>query len=415
MRLNQYVLKIGAAVLAVAIVGCGGSYNGTGTQTKTTGLKKRVLLTNVAAGSVTIMDAQKDVFSTAVLGANGATKIVSSGGFTAVLNTVQSSITIIDNATEAATFQPVLTDQPVDVAISTDGKTAWAAERSFGFVQSVDTATGTAHPNILVPSVTRLVMSPNGTKLLAFSNDPQANVPPNVNAFFVIDTATGAVRSITSPGLDQPFTGVFNASETQAFILNCGSGCGGTTPSVIRVDFTGVTPVFSAPIPVAAATSALLSGGNLYVAGTPPPALLGPGPACPLSRCGTLQIINTGTLTASAPVPITDGLHLNMALTSTNKLYIGSRGCSTDAGSVANTVRGCLTIYNTGTPGTKFPEESSFRQNFDVTGLQSISARNAIYICQGGELDIFDTSLDAPTPNQLDIVGKAIDVVQIDP
>jgi len=59
MRLNQYVLKIGAAVLAVAIVGCGGSYNGTGTQTKTTGLKKRVLLTNVAAGSVTIMDAQK--------------------------------------------------------------------------------------------------------------------------------------------------------------------------------------------------------------------------------------------------------------------------------------------------------------------------------------------------------------------
>jgi len=50
-----------------------------------------------------------------------------------------------------------------------------------------------------------------------------------------------------------------------------------------------------------------------------------------------------------------------------------------------------------------------------VTGLQPISARNAIYICQGGELDIFDTSADAPTANQLDVVGKAMDVVQIDP
>ncbi len=104
-----------------------------------------------------------------------------------------------------------------------------------------------------------------------------------------------------------------------------------------------------------------------------------------------------------------------MALTSTNRLYIGSRACTTAPGSATNTIRGCLTIYNTGTPGTKFPEESAFRQNFDVTGLQAISARNAIYVCQGGELDIFDTSTDAPTPNQLDVVGKAIDVVLIDP
>src|SRR5437879_2661475 len=120
MRQNQYVLKISAAILAVVLAGCGGYKPPAGT-TPGTGLKKRVLLTNVAAGSVTIMDAQKDVFSSGVLSATGATKIVSSGGFTAVLDTVQNNITVINNATEQATFQPVLTDQPVDVAISSDG------------------------------------------------------------------------------------------------------------------------------------------------------------------------------------------------------------------------------------------------------------------------------------------------------
>jgi hypothetical protein len=38
-------------------------------------------------------------------------------------------------------------------------------------------------------------------------------------------------------------------------------------------------------------------------------------------------------------------------------------------------------------------------------------------VVQGGELDIFDTGLDAPSPSitQIDIVGRAIDAIQIDP
>src|SRR5260221_1053860 len=117
MQRNQYVLKIGAAVLAVAVAGCGGGTTSTG-QPQLTGLKKRVLLTNVAAGSVTIMDAQKDVFSAAVLGAPGGSKIVTSGGFTAVLGTAQSDITVIGNAQESATFYPGLSGPPVDGALS---------------------------------------------------------------------------------------------------------------------------------------------------------------------------------------------------------------------------------------------------------------------------------------------------------
>jgi hypothetical protein len=129
-----------------------------------------------------------------------------------------------------------------------------------------------------------------------------------------------------------------------------------------------------------------------------------------------LQIVNTGSLTASAPVAITDGLHEKMVMTSDNHLYIGASGCTVDPGSAPNTVRGCLSVFNTGT-GAKFPLESSFRQNFDVTGLQPISGRNIIYIVQGGELDIFDITTDAPASGvtQIDVIGKAFDVLQIDP
>src|SRR5262249_56145585 len=99
-----------------------------------------------------------------------------------------------------------------------------------------------------VPSVSRLVLSPNGTKLLAFVDDPNASVS-NPGGFFVIDTANKTVTPISGPALDQPFTGVFNGTETQAFILNCGAECGGTAASVVRVDFSAPPPLHP-PIPL---------------------------------------------------------------------------------------------------------------------------------------------------------------------
>ena len=142
--------------------------------------------------------------------------------------------------------------------------------RNFGFVQSVDTTTGVARPVLRIGNARRLVMSPKGTKLLVFP-DPQGQIPPNTSTFFVVDTATSAVQAVTdATHLDQPVTAVFNGSETQAFILNCGAECGGTAASVVFADFTNPTATFSAPIPVPGATVGLINGANLYVAGTPP-------------------------------------------------------------------------------------------------------------------------------------------------
>src|ERR1051326_4231184 len=416
MRPKVYFSAGWVVLLAALVAGCGSSSSSN--QPKPTGLKKRVLLTNLQSNTINLLDAQKDTFTSKNFGAAAPAKIVTAGGQSVALDSTQNDLTIIDNAKEQVTASAVLQDLPSDVAITTDGKTAFAAERNLDSVQFANTADGSVSPSLIhVPAARRLVMSPNGSKLLVFS-DPQSQT--NIHTFFVIDTATKALAAVTSSSLDQPITAVFGSSDNQAFVLHCGAEWGGTAAGVVSVDFSGVfsTPAVPAtvgtPVSVPAATVGLLNGSSLFVAGTPTTLPL--GLTCPLSRCGTLTTVNTGSLTASAPVAITDGLHGKMALTN-NRLYIGATGCTVDPGTAANTVRGCLSIFNTATPGVKFPQESSFRQNFDVTGLQPISGRSVIYVIQGGELDIFDTTTDAPATGitQLDVVGRAFDAVQIDP
>ena len=421
---------LGAALLAgLLLAGCGGgSSSSSSTQAKTTGLKKRVLLSNQQAGSVVIVDAQNDKFSASALTIFGAGKLVTGGGFTAVLPSGQASVAIIDDSTEQIAQQPALPGAPDDIAITPDGKTVLAAVHNLGQVEVV-TSDGTVTP-VTVPSVSRIVLSPNGTKLLAFSDNPHALTTPD--AFFVIDVASKTATTIAQPAsarLDQPFTAVFNSSETQAFILNCGAQCGGgaTTggigASVVAVDFSNVaSPVFSPATPLPAATAGVLSGGNLFIAGTPPAPLpaglssncaaLGRGQAC-----GALSIVNISGLVPSPPIAITDGLHQKMRVTSNGRVYIGASTCTPINDAATGKVGGCLSIFNSTSNAVVVPEVPSTRSGFNVTGLQPISNRNVIYVCQGGELDIYDITTDALTPaaDQLDVVGKAIDVVQIDP
>ena len=353
MRRNSYLSHFLVASLALAIAGCGSSTSNNAP--KPTGLKKRVLISNTAAGTVTVLDAQKDLSSTKILAATSPTKMLTAGGTTIVMSSATSLITVIDNPTETVTFAAPIGDQPFDIAISPDGKNAWAAMRNFGFVQSVDTTTGVARPVLRIGNARRLVMSPKGTKLLVFP-DPQGQVPPNTSTFFVVDTATSAVQTVTDAvHLDQPFTAVFNGSETQAFILNCGAECGGTAASVVFADFTNPTTTFAPalPISVPGATVGLINGTNLYVAGTPNPAPTGPGPGCPISRCGELTVINATALTAGAPIPITDGDHEKMSFAN-NRVYVGATRCTVEPGSAANTVRGCLSIFNPAHPPPLF-------------------------------------------------------------
>jgi hypothetical protein len=409
---------------SLSLTNCGTSQ---ATAKKTSGLKKRVLVSNTignvaldpntgrlvpGTGAVDIVDGSSDrfvsqgnplsdLFPVLHVDARGAAGMATAGGTTAVINAASPGLIFIDNAKEEATREVPLVQLVEDVAMSPDGKAAYAAIRNTGQVAIVTVADGLA-TFVPVPSPRRLVLSPNGTKLLVFADDPQTLPPPRTNAFFVVDTAAKTATPISLPGLDQPVFGVFNASETRAFILNCGAECAGASAGVMLVDLSGA-PALVASVPVAAATTALLSGDSLFVAGTPAG-----------STTGSLQVINTESMTASAPVSITDGHHGKIALAN-NRVYVGSVACTPAANSSTGRVRGCLTIFNTTLGKALFPEFSALRGRFDVTGIRPINGRNVVYVCEGDELDVFDTGTDAVTNENIDVVGRAVDAVQIDP
>lgn len=415
-----------AASLALLLVGCGGSSS----TPPAPHPAKRVLLSNplgsavlntnvsppipvAGTGAVDIIDAVADKFLSTSLPASdlfpalhlnvpGAGGMATGGGVTAVANDSQNTITLIDNSKQQVIQTPGLPERAHDVAMSPDGKTAYVAIRNAGALGIVNTADGSLI-SLPVPTISRLVLSPGGSRLLAFSDDTQSLPPPDTSAFFVIDTVSKNVAPVTVAGLDHPFSGVFDNSETRAFILDCGAECGGNRASVTRVDFSGPLNIL-ASVPVSGATVGLLSGRNLYVAGTDPQ-----------SSAGILQAIDTSSMTALPPVSITAGHHFKMKLASNNRLYIGAIDCTPANDPSTGLIRGCLTIFDANTGRPVFPRFPSLRQGFDVTAIQPITERPVVYVCEGGELDIFDTTTDGFTANQIDVVGKAVDVVQIDP
>lgn len=418
MRLANLLVVL----LAAGLTNCGSSQAST---KKTSGLKKRVLVSNTLGnvlrdrsgnlipgnGAVDIMDASKDafvsrdnalsdLFPALFIPATGAAGMSAGGGVTAVIDANARKVSLIDNAKEEVSHEVSFSNRVEDVAVSPDGKNAYAAVRNAGQVAIVSTADGGSFA-VPAPLPRRLVLSPKGTRLLVFVDEPQLLPAPQTNAFFVIDTAARTATAISLPGQDHPVFGVFNGSETQAFILNCGAECAGVSASVMLIDFSGA-PAVVASVPVSGATTALLSGDNLYVAGTPP------------GLTGVLHIINKRTMAASAPVAITNGLHSRIGMAA-DRLYVGAIACTPAENNATGRIRGCLSIFNLSSRTASFPEVSSLRAAFDVTAITPIAGRNVVYVCQGGELDIFDTATDAISNDKLDVVGVAVDAVQIDP
>jgi hypothetical protein len=230
---------------------------------------------------------------------------------------------------------------------------------------------------------------------------------------------TGNQVTTTVAGFDRPAYGVFSADGSVAYILNCGPECasGTITPSVQTLDLA--TLAVGTPLAVDGATIGWLSGSTLYVAGTSPN-----NNSCPATTkaptCGRLDIIDTGSMTVTGSVVVTDGYHNRIDLSSNGQLFIGSYGCST-VGNVNNPqgeVRGCLTIFDTTKAGNTtavIPPD-----NGDVTGLQSFTSRYVEYVAEGGNLRVYDATKDVLLKNSLigtgtiEIAGKIVDVKAAD-
>jgi hypothetical protein len=385
------ILAVGA-MLSLASCGGGSSSSTPSTAPTTSGITKRALITDRYNGVTHIFNADID-------GSKGDNMQTGSGSstlalmpdkkHTLIVSSNGTSVVVVDNATEQVVTNYPVPDLISDIAVAADNKTAYAAVRNAplsgqvaGLIEIIDITSTTGAPtgNIPVPAVRHLALNHTGSKMLAFSD--------NSNQVAVIDTATKAVTYVG--GFDRPVFAVFSSDDATAYVLSCGAECGGTTARVSALNMTSNT--IGATAVVSGATMALLDSGNLYVAGSP-------------NGSGKLDVVSVATMTVSkSGVAITDGYHSQMALAN-SKLFIGATGCG-------NTASGCLSVYNTSSSNVI----NSAAGSGDVTGIQPITGRNVVYVIEGLELVIWDTSTDAPLPanKQVDIVGQAYDVKLID-
>ncbi len=118
-------------------------------------------------------------------------------------------------------------------------------------------------------------------------------------------------------------------------------------------------------------------------------------------------------MTVTTTATITDGYHDHIEMGSNGQLFIGAHTCTNinapSSGGATGEVRGCLSIFDTAKSTVVVPPQLG-----DVTGIQPISRRNVVYVAQNGNLSIYDTTTDKLQTTQVDIIGQAVDVKQVD-
>jgi hypothetical protein len=439
---------------------CGGASS---SSTTTSHLKYRAFVTNsVSSGSgaagVYIVNAATDVRAVTspisagntpgmmVLTPNRAQTLVFSGRGT---QSSDNQLSIVNNAGEGVASRLTLPGLTESFVVSPDSSTAYVAVptaqvvgQSQGIVAAISLSSGTVTGVADVPAVHYLSIDNSGSRILGFSD--------NSDEVAVITTSNiaigNAVAYVGGPGVfDRPVAAFFSSDDSTAYVLSCGAECGGTQASVQQFNLITNTLVASAPVCTpdksqCAGTVFLVSGSTMYIAGTPYSAGVGPSLLCSAGTtttqatyCGMLTTfdLNKMSVTNSAPIVITDGYHNRMSMAANGQLFIGARTCAEI--STTTETRGCLSIYNTlpattvgSVPpgGVLVPPE-----NGDVTGIQPVAKRTAVYVIQGqgvslgGSLFIYDATTDALEKNPNDpnnpghingLVGNFFDVKTID-
>jgi hypothetical protein len=413
-------ISLGVLIVANAfLVSCGSYTNPSSSTPNTTGLKLRAFVTNPLAPTsfgtapvIDVIDALNDKLTGAVplsTAQPGMMAVFPNKRFTLVYGGGGNSVTIINNAQEAVVGSALSLPGPTEsMVVSADNVTGYVAVPTAsvagqdpGIVEVLNLTNNAITATIPVPGARFLAVSHNGNRVLVFGSAPDriTVITPSL-----IGTSTDPRTAVLNPSgcsastcpFDHPVWGLFSSDDNTAYILNCGPECGGTTASVAALDVN--TNLTGSPLPINAATIGILSGTTLYVAGSPT--------SCPAGAtapaCGTLSVIDAASMAVTNPNPIfiTDGYHNRMEMGANGQLFIGARTCST----------GCLSIFDTNPNGKVIlPSDTG-----DVTGIQPITTRHVVYVCENGELRIYDTTTDKLQANQIDIIGQAVDVKLVD-
>jgi len=416
--------------VSLLFVSCNSSNNRTGGGGGS-GLKFRAFVSqdvsagNVGAG-VQIIDAAKDVRAFVAPIAAGATPgqmVVTPNRLqTLVFSPSDNRFTLISNGSESASTGTNLPGFTESFVVSPDSLTAYIAVptapvvgQSPGIVEVLNLNNGGLTGQIDIPAVRHLAIGHTGNRVLAFSD--------NSNSVAVITFGTGNPTVTYLGGFDRPVNAFFSGDDSQAFVLNCGAECGGIQAGVQVLDLNTVTSgtqvgACSSVAPVVCAGSvAVVDGTTMYLAGIPfnadgtPFAQPCTGETTAATSCGLLTVIDLANLSVTkSGIVITDGFHNRMALGANGQLFVGARDCTEIiAVNTGDEVRGCLSIYNTLTDAVVIPPA-----NGNVTGIEPIPNRTVVYLVQGGELQIYDTTTDKLQKTQIDVSGELVDVRTVD-
>jgi hypothetical protein len=318
----------------------------------------------------------------------------------AVFAETLNTLTVLNTQSETSTGTIGLSGSTGSMVTLPDDTTLIAAEPTApfagsvqnGIVQFVDLTNSVVTASIAVPQARRLVLNHAGTKVLVFSDDYSVHL---------VDTAAKTATPVTSTSFDRPVNAVFSTDDSTAYILSCGAECGGTAANVSALNMG--SGAVGAPTPVTGATVGSIDSSNrLYVAGS-------------TAAGGFIDILDASSLTVTkSAIPIGDGSHTLMVLTSRGQLFVGATNCTNGL---------CMSILNT-TSQAAFINPcvsgTSMCPSGTVTGMQSLDSRGIMYVLQGGILHIYDLKKDPPQENLtvgipfLTLLGNLADVKQVD-
>ncbi len=442
-------------LLTVASVSCG--YNSSGNQYRQGSIKFRAFVSNPVhpngagggAAALEIVDASRDLLSPSLVPLNqvpdaGMMAVSPKRDSTLTYSPSNHALAIVANAQDSVVATVSLPGPTESMFVWIDNTTAFVAVpnaavagQPAGAVQRIDISTAATTATIPIPGAHFLVPSPSGNQILVISDSANTvtlfapSLIGSGNPLTTIQNMAGC-----SPNLDllnpctfdRPVWGVFSSDGTKAYVLNCGQECGGNSFSTSRcpllfcgsvtvLDMATTTPGTPMPLPNAGATIGILSGSTLFIAGTAPPVQFGQNtcsgsaPSTTAASCGELTAIDAGSVSVTGSAIITDGYHDRMEMGANGQLFIGGRNC-TNIKIVGGEVRGCLTIANTSSGSIS--SVTAARDNGNVTGIEPIPNRHVVYVCEGGQLKIYDTTTDKLQTTQVSVTGQAIDVKVVD-
>jgi hypothetical protein len=454
VRRLKHATLILALLGTIVLAACGNSdttsqtdyNNGTGDQPfkPVTHLNHRSVISNYYAGDLQVMDASQDRLTTTTF-ATGAmpTYLQPSpdGLYILVNDTGSNAISTLDSYQEKIRATIALGGPTQSFVTSTDDQFGFAAVPSYndgnppilpGAINRFNPYDGSLNTAIPFPYATYLAMDPAEKHLLVFTVGDTAASGGDDNVYYLDlttnDPSTGfpAISVITLPAgaLSRPVAAFFSADSSTAYILNCGTECGGAaSASVTEINaissscaplncpataVTGYLPSIhqaSATVvnqwTVSGARRGLinLTTNNLYVTGSTTTL---PDSGGNIVQDGYFTTINLTAGTASAPIRTGNGA----------KLLIRSIGSNFWVSSINCGVQSCITIVNPTGTGTGTVLANPYGNG---TGVSLQSNSGEVYTIEGGQLYIYKQSgTQIISTYNTDIRGQGYDVLYID-